>query len=106
MFSEADDPSKRFKIDADILGVKAQFMKANSIYDATLFDEKIFGIKLDATVDLKVVEAPPGVKGDTARGGNKLVKVDTGAMVTNPPLRERRRHHQDQYLRPANTRSE
>lgn len=83
-FCEANDPSKRFKIDQEILGVKAQFLKANSIYDAQVFDEKIFGVKLDATVDLKVVEAPPGVKGDTARGGNKQVKVETGAMITAP----------------------
>jgi len=83
-FSEANDPSKRFKISEEILGTKAKFMKPNSVYDATVFDEKIFGIKLDATVDLKVIEAPPGVKGDTARGGNKLAKVETGAMITVP----------------------
>jgi elongation factor P len=83
-FCEANDPSKRFKISEEILGVKSKFLKPNSVYDAELFDEKIFGVKLDATVDLKVVEAPPGVKGDTARGGNKLVKVETGAMVTAP----------------------
>ncbi|HEY4500518.1 MAG TPA: elongation factor P [Candidatus Paceibacterota bacterium] len=83
-FSEANDPSKRFKITEDILGVKSEFLKPNSIYDAMVFDKKIFGVKLDATVDLKVLEAPPGVRGDTARGGNKLVKVETGAMVTVP----------------------
>ena len=83
-FSEANDPSKRFKITEEILGVKSKFLKPNSVYDAEVFDEKIFGVKLDATVDLKVVEAPPGVKGDTARGGNKLVKVETGAMITAP----------------------
>lgn len=83
-FCEADDPSKRFEIDEEILGVKTKFLKPNSIYDALVFDEKIFDVKLDATVDLKVVEAPPGVKGDTARGGNKLVKVETGAMITAP----------------------
>ena len=83
-FQEANDPSKRFKISEDVLGVKAKFLKPNSVYDATLFEDKIFGLKLDATVDLKVVEAPPGVKGDTARGGNKLVKVETGAMITTP----------------------
>lgn len=83
-FSEANDPSKRFKISEEILGVKTKFLKPNSIYDALVFEEKIFDIKLDATVDLKVIEAPPGVKGDTARGGNKLVKVETGAMITTP----------------------
>lgn len=83
-FVEPDDASKRFKIPEEILGTKAQFLKPNSVYDAQVFDDKIFGIKLNPTVDLKVVEAPPGVKGDTARGGNKLVKVETGAMITAP----------------------
>lgn len=91
-FCEANNPAKRFKIDAEILGAKAQFLKANTIYDTLVFidpekedgEGTIFGVKLDATVDLKVVEAPPGVKGDTARGGNKLVKVEGGAMVTAP----------------------
>ncbi len=83
-FCEAEDPSKRFKISEDILGVKSKFLKPNTIYDTAVFDDKVFGIKLDATVDLRVIEAPPGVKGDTARGGNKLVKVETGAMITAP----------------------
>ena len=35
-------------------------------------------------VDLKVIEAFPAVKGDTAKGGSKIVKVETGATVTVP----------------------
>lgn len=91
-FCEANNPAKRFKIPADVLGAKSLFLKANTIYDTMVFVDPenengegvLFGIKLDATVDLKVVEAPPGVKGDTARGGNKQVKVETGAMITAP----------------------
>lgn len=83
-FSEANDPSKRFKITEEILGVKAKFLKPNSIYDAILFDDKIFGVKLDATVDLKVTEAPPGIRGDTARSGGKQIVVETGAVLTAP----------------------
>ncbi|MBI5134511.1 MAG: elongation factor P [Candidatus Taylorbacteria bacterium] len=91
-FCDANNPAKRFKISAEILGPKALFLKANTVYDTMVFvdpenedgEGTIFGVKLDPTVDLKVVEAPPGIKGDTARGGNKLVKVETGAMVTVP----------------------
>ncbi len=91
-FCEANNPSKRFKIDAEILGKQALFLQANKIYDTLVFvdPEKedgsgtIFGVKLDATVDLKVVEAPPGIKGDTARGGNKNVVVEGGAVVSVP----------------------
>jgi elongation factor P len=35
-------------------------------------------------VDLRVVEAPPGVKGDTATGGEKLVTLETGLTVKVP----------------------
>lgn len=91
-FCDVDNPSKRFKIPEEVLGVQAKFLKPNTVYDTKVFidpetesgEGTIFGVKLDATVDLKVVEAPPGVKGDTARGGNKLVKVETGAMITVP----------------------
>ncbi|HEY9481236.1 MAG TPA: hypothetical protein VIR98_03350 [Candidatus Paceibacterota bacterium] len=91
-FCEANNPAKRFKIPADVLGSKSLFLKANTVYDTLVFvdpenengEGTIFGVKLDPTVDLKVVEAPPGIKGDTARGGNKLVKVETGAMVNAP----------------------
>ncbi|HEU0080868.1 MAG TPA: elongation factor P [Candidatus Paceibacterota bacterium] len=91
-FCEANNPAKRFKIPADVLGNKAFFLKANSIYDTLVFvdpesesgEGTIFGVKLDATVDLKVVEAPPGVKGDTARGGNKQIVLEGGFVVTAP----------------------
>lgn len=91
-FCDPENPAKRFKIPADVLGPKAQFLKPNTVYDTMVFvdpdneDEEgtLFGVKLAPTVDLKVVEAPPGIKGDTARGGGKLVKVETGAMVTAP----------------------
>ena len=36
-------------------------------------------------MELKVVEAPPSMKGNTAQGGNKQgVKVETGAMINTP----------------------
>ncbi len=91
-FCEATNPAKRFKIPADVLGAKALFLKANEIYDTMVFidpenedgEGTIFGVRLDATVDLKVTEAPPGIKGDTARGGGKQVTVEGGAVVIAP----------------------
>ncbi len=83
-FCEVNDPSKRFEIAENIIGSGAQFLKTNSIVSALIFDEKIIGVKIPIKVDLKVIEAFPAVKGDTAKGGNKQVKVETGAMVTVP----------------------
>lgn len=83
-FSEANDPSKRFQISEEILGVQTKFLKANTVYDAKTFNGEVFGVKLDPMVDLKVVEAPPSIKGDTARGGNKNVVVEGGAVISAP----------------------
>ena len=35
-------------------------------------------------IDLKVVETDPGLKGDTATGGQKVAKLETGASVRVP----------------------
>jgi elongation factor P len=47
-------------------------------------ESKIIGVKMPIKVELKVVEAPPSTRGNTAQGGNKVVKVETGAMVNAP----------------------
>jgi elongation factor P len=31
-----------------------------------------------------VSDAPPGIKGDTASGGDKVVTLETGMMLTTP----------------------
>lgn len=83
-FCDADDKSKRFEIDGSVLGTKVQFMKPNADVSAQLFGEQIIGIELPVKVELKVVEAPPNVKGNTASGADKKVVVESGAVVTTP----------------------
>ena len=83
-FSEEDDPRKRFSLPEAIAGDKIKFLKENSLIDALTFEENIIGIKLPVKVELKVTEAPPGIKGDTAGGGTKQVTLETDAVVTTP----------------------
>jgi elongation factor P len=42
------------------------------------------GFKMPITADLKVTEAPPNIKGDSAAGGNKVVTLETGATINAP----------------------
>lgn len=84
MFSEEKDPGKRFPLSEDLLGNGAKFLKANTLVDAVEFDEKIIGINLPIKMELKVTEAPPGIKGDTAQGGTKQVVLETGAAINAP----------------------
>lgn len=83
-FCEENNPAARFKLDDNILGDGKKFLKPNSLIEAKLFEEKIFGITLPVKVELKVTDAPPAVRGDTAKGGNKLVTLETGASITAP----------------------
>lgn len=41
-------------------------------------------MELPPKVELKVIETPPGVKGDTAQGGSKPATLETGAVIQVP----------------------
>jgi elongation factor P len=91
-FSEANDPSKRFQLPEELIGVGAKFLKPNIIVDAMLFNDpsnpsrqgKIIGLKVPIKMDLKVTEAHPATKGNTAQGATKTVKLETGVEIQVP----------------------
>ena len=83
-FSEEKDPGKRFKLDQDLIGETTKYLKPNTILGAILFNQKIINIELPVKMDFKVMEAPPAIRGDTAQGGVKQVKIETGAFVNVP----------------------
>lgn len=83
-FCEMNDPSKRFPLSEESVGPAGKFMKANTSVNILSFKERMLGVELPIKVELKVVEAPPAVKGDTAKGGSKQVKLETGATINAP----------------------
>jgi len=83
-FNEENDQSKRFSLTADQVGFGGKFLTKDIVAKAMIFRDQIIGVKLPIKMELKVVEAPPNMKGNTAQGGNKVVKVETGASVNAP----------------------
>jgi len=83
-FADPKDPAKRFKIDEEIIGNPAKFMKANSLVETMIFDEKVIGVQLPTKVDLKVIDAPAAVRGDTSSGGTKQITLESGAIINAP----------------------
>ncbi len=83
-FCDPKDPSNRFELDEDMIGMAAQFMKANSIVETMIFNDKVIGVHLPIKVELKVTEAPPATKGDTSGGAQKQITLETGAIVNAP----------------------
>lgn len=83
-FNEINDASKRFALKEEQIGYGSKFLKKDALARAMIFENRIIGVKLPIKIELKVVEAPPNMKGNTAQGGNKVVKVETGASVNAP----------------------
>ena len=83
-FCEAENPSKRFKIDEDFIGVQAKFLKKDSVVQAVSFGNKVISMKIPIKIELMVIEAHPAVKGNTAQGGTKTVKLETGVEIQVP----------------------
>lgn len=82
-------PQERFTIPTDTLGDHTRWLKPNTNYDAVVFtndddEERIIGLSFPVKLDLKVVEAAPAVKGNTAQGATKTVKLETGTEINVP----------------------
>ncbi len=57
----------------------------NSEVDALFIDDEFSDIQLPASVELKIEDTEPGIKGDTVSGGgNKPARLETGITVQVP----------------------
>ena len=83
-FSEESNPTVRFELTEDIIGEATKFLKANVVLEALYFDGKVINVDLPIKMDFKIVEAPPSIKVNTAQGGVKQAKIETGAMINVP----------------------
>jgi elongation factor P len=71
-------------IPAVIVGENAPFLKEGLEVKLTFHESEPIDVELPASVDLKVVQADMGVKGDTATGATKSVTTETGLKVMVP----------------------
>jgi len=74
---------EQFHLSSDAIGDKRYYLKENLEITGLFYQGKIIDIQLPFTVDLKVIEAEPGYKGDTVQGGRKKVKVETGLTAVS-----------------------
>lgn len=83
-FCAKENPAARFMLTEEQVGVGGKFMKPNSIVTAIKFGDKLLAIKPAIKVDLKIKEAPPGERGNTAQGGTKSATLETDAVIQVP----------------------
>jgi elongation factor P len=70
--------------DENAVGDCRLWLKAQDIYEVTLYNGTPIGVAPPNFVELEVTETDPGLKGDTAQGGTKPATLETGAIVKVP----------------------
>ncbi len=79
----------QLEIDAEVFPKEqSRWLRENTEVIVTIFDGKPLGVELPASVELKVVETAPQVKGATATNQLKEATLETGARVRVPPFIE------------------
>ncbi len=74
----------QFELNKKQLEWEINFLIENMNVNITSYKGEIIGINIPNSVDLKVVETEPGVKGNTAQGATKSAKLETGFSVQVP----------------------
>lgn len=73
---------------AESLGDAVGYLKAESTIKVEFYGEEPVGVELPPTVDLKVVETVPSIKGATANAQTKPAVLETGITVVVPAFVE------------------
>lgn len=76
-------------IDTDVMGEDATlYLKGDETVVCQFIDGKIVSVELPNTVELRVTDTPPVVRGATATNQTKEAVLETGARVRVPPFIE------------------
>ncbi len=68
----------------ELVGDQKNYLKENLEVKVLYYEHKPITIELPVSVDLKVVESAPGIRGDTSGKATKPAKVETGITINVP----------------------
>jgi elongation factor P len=75
-------------IPKEVFGDDILYLKPNTPLTAMFHESKVVSYELPKTVDLKVTDTPPGIKGATATNQQKEATMETGLKTRVPPFIE------------------
>lgn len=78
------DNYEQIEIPGERIENELKYMKENMELHILMYDTEIIGVELPNTVELRVAETEPGIRGDTSSGGSKPATLETGAVVNVP----------------------
>jgi elongation factor P len=74
----------QFSLSKEVLGDSISYLKEETEVTLLNFNGSAINVELPIKIKLKVAEAPPGIKGDTASSGGKVVTLETGLKIITP----------------------
>jgi elongation factor P len=77
---------EQIHISSEALGDSVGYLKAETTINVEFYGTEPVGIELPPTVDLKVTDTAPGIKGATASNQIKPATLETGMVVNVPPF--------------------
>ena len=75
---------EQMTLSADQIGDALGYLKENVEVEVLFHNGSPIGIELPMFMELEVVETDPGLKGNTASGGSKPAKLETGVTIQVP----------------------
>jgi elongation factor P len=81
-------------LNEEVLGDAVQYLVPDMMIDIDFYEGNAVGLELPPTVELRVVETTPEVKGATASAQRKPAKLETGLVVQVPSF-----VHEDERIR-------
>ncbi|MGJ9383278.1 elongation factor P [Salipaludibacillus sp. CF4.18] len=75
---------EQLELSSDQIRHQLRYLIENMEVQILTYGDEILGVEVPNTVELKVTDTEPGVKGDTASGGTKPATVETGLTVHVP----------------------
>ena len=78
------DSFEQYTAGKSAVGENGVWLKDGTVCIVTLFNNVPLLVTPPPHIELKVIETDPGLKGDTATGGQKPAKLETGAVVRVP----------------------
>jgi len=79
-----EETYEQMPLDANQLGDSLNYLKEGMSLQVSSYKGELVDVEMPITVELEVTETDPGFKGDTATGGNKPAKLETGITVQVP----------------------
>src|ERR1051326_5322404 len=81
-----EETYEQIELDDEALGDGVNYLIPDLTIQVEFYDGKPIGVDLPPSVELKVIETEPELKGATVSNSNKPAKLETGVTVQVPPF--------------------